>query len=76
MNEKRVVGKAGCWVHPNKPNKKGYVQIAKDSSRKGVFAPPCNAYVVYGPDAVPAPIAARMCHISVASLLAAIQSTS
>ncbi len=51
-NEKRIVGKAGCWVHPNEPNPKGYVQVAKDSNKK-VYTHHLAVRMVHGSDAVP-----------------------
>lgn len=50
--EKRIVGKAGCWVHPNKPNNKGYVQVAKDISKK-VYTHHLAVRMVFGSDEVP-----------------------
>lgn len=50
--EKEITGKAGCWIHPNKPNDKGYVQIAKDSDKK-VYTHHLAVRMVFGSDAVP-----------------------
>jgi len=51
-NEKSIVDKAGCWIYPNKPNKKGYVQVAKDNNKK-VYTHHLAVRMVLGPKSVP-----------------------
>lgn len=61
-NEKHIVGKAGCWIHPNKPNKKGYVQVAKDSSKK-VYTHHLAVRMVSGSNAVPTDRSQNVSHL-------------
>lgn len=34
QRHKRLQGTAQCWVYPNKPNQKGYIQVALSSNKK------------------------------------------
>ena len=34
----------GCWRHPNKPNNKGYIQIALSNDKKGVHSSACVCF--------------------------------
>lgn len=52
MSMKSVVDEVGCWVYPNKPNKKGYVQVAKDNNKK-VYTHHLAVRMVLGRNSVP-----------------------
>jgi hypothetical protein len=50
----------GCWLHTNKPNPKGYVQVAKDATTK-VYVHHLAVRMVRGAAAVPT---SRSVHVS------------
>jgi len=63
VHEKKIVGGAGCWVHSNKPNKKGYVQIGTKDCSKKVYTHHLAVRMTLGLEAVPVDRRKNISHI-------------
>lgn len=62
VRDKRVKGKAGCWIHPNKPNTKGYVQVALSIDKK-VYTHHLAMRMTKGKDSIPKDRSRNISHL-------------
>jgi len=63
VHEKRVTNKADCWVHPNKPNKKGYVQVGTRDCNRKVYTHTLAVRMTQGKEVLPIDRKRNVSHI-------------